>query len=281
MPTKTEKPETVVNETEVTNDIEEPTTPRIPEVLDSNAMLADMCKQYLDVADLIAAYNNEVLKPNNSEWNRHKVLAYAKAEARPDDASKKADEDLLPLIQELENAQEALNFARDAVLKKATEKLGISLSETGGERDPEKEAPLKEKRKFATTVGSTLNTMAEMLSDKNITNAIQEFLKNNPLPNVGREQVRSFSGDNGGGSTPRYRVKVEVKKDGKTLLTEDGFTKTALALTKPVFGYDRGQAPKADKLRQAWEAVGNAPGETKQSTVNFEDNGLEFILTAK
>jgi hypothetical protein len=267
----------IVKETEITET--EEVKSRIPSSLDDNPILVDFCNRYLEVADEIAKYNEEVLKKSDNEWTRPKLLEEAKKLGRPDDM-KNSNPTILEALKQYENAVEQLSIVRDSLYGTVANELGITLSATTGERDPEKEAPLKEKRKLAVSLGSTLNMMAEMSSDKDTTHAVTEFLVTNPLPIVGREQSRSFSGEDNK-PTPRYRVKVTVSKDGNVLGEYDGFTKTALALSAPTFNYPRGESPKADKFRQAWEAAGNTTCNTVKSTVEFEDNGLHYILTQK
>jgi hypothetical protein len=251
---------------------------RVPEVLSANPILADFCKRYLDVLDEIQEYNKEVLAEKDSEWNAAKVLGKAKEFASPDDASK-----VKPEIKKVYDAYEKLLTevanARKAVLDATSKELGVNLSAVA-DRDPATEAPLKEKRKFAVEIGSQLATIAKMTTDEAATSAVNSFLNDNPLPAVGRDQTRSFTSD-GSGSTPKFRVNVTVSKDGEVILSESGFTKAALALTKPAFGYERGKSLKADDLRNAWIKAGNTAEKTVQDKVEFNDNNLHFVITKK
>jgi len=250
---------------------------RIPVVLSENSILADFCKRYLGTVDEILEYNKAVLAEKDSEWNALKVLDRARKFASPENA-----EEVKPEIKKAVDAWESLQAealkARKAVLDLTSRELGITLSATA-DRNPELEAPLKDKRKIANEIGSQLGVIAKLTSDEKASDAVNSFLTENPLPAVGREQARTFGTDEN--STPKYRVKVEVFKDGNNILTADGFTKATLALTKPVFGYERGKAPKSDDLRKAWESAGNSSKETKQEVVEFDDNGLHYVLTKK
>jgi len=250
---------------------------RIPVVLSENSILADFCKRYLGTVDEILEYNKAVLAEKDSEWNALKVLDRARKFASPENA-----EEVKPEIKKAVDAWESLQAealkARKAVLDLTSRELGITLSATA-DRNPELEAPLKDKRKIANEIGSQLGVIAKLTSDEKASDAVNSFLTENPLPAVGREQARTFGTDEN--STPKYRVKVEVFKDGNSILTADGFTKATLALTKPVFGYERGKAPKSDDLRKAWESAGNSSKETKQEVVEFDDNGLHYVLTKK
>lgn len=266
----TEVTETETVETEVN---------RIPSLLVDNVILGGICKQYLDIFDEIAKYNKEVLQEKSSDWTQAKVLEKSRELGRPADPKAKPHADIRKALEAYENAVDALNFARkDLVAVTATE-LGITLSATA-ERNPEIEAPLKEKRKVAVEIGSQLTMISKLTNDEKASAAVNEFLENNPLPAIGRNQAHAFS--DGGKTTPKYRVTVKIVKDGNVLLEESGFTKTALALTGPVFGYDRGKAPSAETLREAWEKAGNSaenPGAV--SPVEFEDNNLHYTITKK
>lgn len=251
---------------------------RIPATLSKNPIFKEFCNKYLETLDQIAEYNREVLADKDSEWNAGKVLEKAREFARPTDKSKEVNKEILAAIEKHEAAINAASLARKAVLDLTSKELGISLSATA-ERNAEIEAPLKEKRKDALVLGQQLSKIAEMTSDETVTGAITAFLKEFELPAVGRNQTTSFGND--GTSTPKYRVSVEITKDGNVLMSGEGFSKTAINLSKPVFGYERGKAPKADDLRAAWETAGNSAEETKVNPVEFDDNGLHFKITKK
>lgn len=259
---ETVKPETVEN--------------RIPEFLQGEAILAEFCKRYLGIHDEIAEYNKAVLAEKTAEWTGAKVIEKAKQLANPEDAST-ADKEIKAVVDEWEKVITALNLARKNVIDVTAKKLGITLSSTA-ERDPNIEGPLKERRKIAHTIGSQLSQIAEMTNNANASTAVVEFLSKNPLPMVGRDQTHVFNASEST-NTPKYRVIVKVTKDDEELLTENGFTKAALALTNSKFGYDRGKAPKADNLREVWErALKNDANATETS---FSDNGLTFTITKK
>jgi len=268
-PTQDNTPEVVVEEKEVS---------RIPEALIANPILAEFCGRYLASFDEITEYNKQVLADRDSEWNSTKVLEKARELGRPTDKDAKPNEDISKALKVWEDSVNAMNLARKSVLDKTSKVLNITLSATEV-RSPELEAPLKEKRKIAIEIGTNLNMLAKMTNDETASSAVLEFLAKNPLPAIGREQTRSFGSE--GVSTPKYRVHVQITKDGETLLDEDGFTKTALALTKPTFGYERGKAPKSDTLRTVWEKVGNTPEKTVKTPVEFDDNGLHFVISKK
>lgn len=274
-----ETPETVPNDVVSDNTVAEKEVNRIPDYLASNSILEDFCKRYLGVLDEISEYNKAVLAEKSSEWNAHKVFEKARELARPTDKNVKPNDEIKKALETYENLITETAKARKAALDATSKELGITLSATA-ERNPELEAPLKEKRKLANTIGTQLSQIATMTSDAEATAAVTEFLAKNPLPAIGRDQVSTF-GTDGTTSTPKYRVKVTItNKDGVEILNEDGFTKTALALTKPVFGYERGEAPKADKLREAWEKAGNSATNVV-SPVEFDDNNLHFTITKK
>lgn len=249
---------------------------RIPESLRTNLIFGDFCKRYMESFDEISAYNKEVLAAKDSEWNATKVLAEARKFASPEKA-----EDLDPTIKsavdEWEKAVAAALELRKKVLNVTSEKLGINLSAVA-DRDQEKEDALKEKRKLAIEIGKRLADIAGLTNDENAGKEITDFLSAYGMPAVGRDQVRTVTTD--GASTPKYRVTVRVvNADGVELLNEKGFSKTAQGLTKPAFGYERGKAPTAEHLREVWENAGNTPDETKQATVQFEDNKLTFTIS--
>ncbi len=264
------KPAEVTKATEVAKGDE-----RIPEMLRSNVIFGDFCKRYMESFDEITSYNKEVIAEKDSEWNASKVIAEAKKFAtaeKPEDG----DANVKAAVEEWEKALSAALELRKKVLNVTSEKLGINLSAVS-DRDTEKEGALKEKRKLAIEIGKRLADIATLTSDENAGKEINSFLDEYAMPAVGRDQTTSVTSN--GGSTPKYRVTVRVlNSDGAEILNERGFTKAAINLTKPVFGYGRGDAPKAEDLRKAWEAVGNTAENTKQSIVEFEDNNLKFII---
>lgn len=249
---------------------------RIPTALAKVPILGDFCRRYMETFDKISEYNKAVLADQNSEWNSHKILEKARSFARPTEKGVEPKTEIKEALESWEDLINKVALARKSVIELTAKELGIAPANMT-ERDPAQEGPLKEQRKIAVEIGNHLATMAQMTTDDNAKSAVNDFLAANPLPSVGRDQVRTFGG--AATATPKYRVTIEVKKGDEILLSEKGFTKTALALSKPVFGYERGKSPKSDDLRGAWEAAGNTPDETKQNPVVFEDNGLTYTIT--
>lgn len=289
-PAKATNPPVVNEENSVMPDItegvaERMTTPeteekpnRIPEALASQAMLEEFCKRYLEAFDEISVYNKGVLAEKTSDWTSSKVLAKAQELGNPTDASVKPNDDIKSALKIWEDAVQAMNVARRKVVDITAKELGITLSATA-ERDPKKEEELKPKRAFALEIGKQLVMIANMTTDKSVSAAATKFLNDNELPAIGRDQTHSFG--ESGKATPKYRVHIQVTKDDATLLDADGFTKTALELSKPEYGYERGKQPKSEDLRKAWEAAGNTPENTVKATVEFEDNGLKYVISKK
>ncbi len=252
---------------------------RTPKLLEENTILGSFCQRYLDILDEIAAYNKAVLAERDDEWSPAKLVEQARKFASPDDA-KNIKPEIKNALDKWESLISEATKAKKLLLEATANELGIKLTNTA-ERDQNVEAPLKEKRKIAFTIGSQLSQIAEMTNDPEASNAVLTFLSNNPLPVIGRDQVRAF-GNESGGSTPKYRVTITItNKDGQVLLTEDGFTKTAAALSKPVFNYERGKSPKSDVLRAAWEKAGNSPEKTTVNPVEFDDNDLHYVISKK
>ncbi len=248
---------------------------RIPGIVAEQSILKNFFERYLEALDEIAAYNKLVLAESESEWNATKVLAKSVEMASNEDANL-INQKVKEARDAFERISAELSKARRNLIDVTAAELGISLNVTDT-RDPEAEKPLKEKRTLAVEIGKQLKTIAQMTTDESAATAVDEFLVANPMPAIGRDQVRSFTSD--GKATPKYRVVVTVKKDGKELLSEKGFTKAAQQLTNPIFGYERGKAPKSDDLRAAWEKAGNTPEKTVQSTVEFEDGELHYTIT--
>jgi hypothetical protein len=275
-----EKMITETENIEVETDEVDDSAAKLNELLSGNQILSEFTKKYLVIYKEIAEYNKSVLAAKDSEWNVGKVMTKAQEFAKPEPNSgiKPVDE-IADLVKAYEDLVIQVAQAKRAVIERTSKELGISLSNTA-ERDPIKEEELKQKRVVAVQLGTQLSSIATMISDKNISDGVTEFLTKNPLPSVGRASSHTFAGD-GAKSTPKYRVKVAIYKDGTLLEEFDGFSKTALNLSNSKFGYARGQAPKADKLRSAWESAGNNADTTVQPTVEFDDNGLHFVLTKK
>lgn len=273
-------PEKVVTE-ETTQDnsseeIEE--TPALPEIFSQNPMFASLADKYLSVYREIVEYNKTVIaEKSDNEWTTGKLVAEAKKLSSPDEGE--PNKDIKVLFDAFEAIQTELAKSRKALIDATAKFKGISLSSVAAERDPAKEEELKNKRVPAVDIGKNMAMMAGLVNDVEASKAIEKFLTDYALPAVGREGTRNFA--QAGGSTPKYRVRVEVIKDGNVIFTGDGFAKTALALTQPVFGYERGQALKADKFREVWEASGNNSEQTKKPVVEFGDNGLLYRLTDK
>jgi hypothetical protein len=258
-----------VVETEVVKD-------RTPESLASDSILASFCERYLLALDEIAAYNKEVLQKSDSDWTSAKVLEKARELARPTSKDVKANETILRALKAFEDAADTLTKTRREVLEITAKDQNIVLSNTS-ERDSEREAPLREKRTFAVAIGNQLESIAKMTTNEKATEDVLTFLKDNPLPAIGRDQSRTFGVEEK--ATPKYRVIVIVKNnDGEKLVEEAGFTKAANSLTKH---YPRGKSLKTDDLRKAWESAGNTPEKTVVSPVVFEDNDLSFEIHKK
>lgn len=274
-----EMPETVEVSENVEETKEESTEPvnRIPELLASQFILNDLCQKYLGVVDKTAAYNQTVIGEKDSEWTSAKVVNKARELANPTDANVEANKEIKDALDAWENLVTEQLKARKVIVDLASKALGISLSSVAAERDMELEAKLKEERKLATVIGDQLKLMGTLTTDANTTEVVNAFLNAYPLPMVGRDQVHNFGADNAG-KTPKYRVNIVVTRDGETILSEEGFTKLALAL--PPY-YERGKAPKAPMFREVWEKAGNSPEKTVQPTVQFEDNGLVYTITKK
>ncbi len=263
--------------TETATETTEAPANRIPDSLKDQTILIGFMQQLLQIFDELSTYNSKVLAERNSEWNATKVLAEARKLVSSEDPEK-VNQEVKTALDKMESLVTELSKARADVVSITSGILGINLSAVA-DRDHEYEVKLKEKRAMAVTIGKTLKQIAEMTTDPTAGEAVGKFLEDYKLPGVGRDQAHSFTAT--GASTPKYRVTVEVKKGDETLLTEDGFTKTAALLSKPVFGYDRGKSLKSDDLRAAWEKSGNSPEKTVVNPVEFEDNGLTFIITKK
>ncbi len=254
MASKTVTTEDVVtsNEEVVSEEVMYP----IPAALDDNKLLVELCKMYLDVAKAIKKYNDSVLTQRTDGWTNAKVLEKARELGNPTDANVKPNDDIKAYLEKYEELLDQLNFAKRELLESTADVLGIVLTNSN-ERDESVEKPLKEKRTHATVVATQLNNIAGMTHDTTVTEAIKEFLEKNPLPMVGRDQVRTFT-DGSAGSTPRYRVDVKVFKGDDLIGTAQGFTKAGLMVTRPEFGFVRGKAISGDKLREAYEGAGNS-----------------------
>lgn len=271
----------VVNE-EVPNDVVENNDavveeekPRIPDVLSENPILAEFCKQMLQIIDEISTYNKDILAERDAEWNPTKLIAKARELGHPEDANVKANDEIAKAIDVWEELITQAATAKKKVLELTAKELGVTLTTTV-ERNAEAEAPLRDKRKIAIEIGKQLSGLAEMTQNKAASEGVTSFLAANPVPAIGRDQVRSF-GDSGK-STPKYRVHVEVTRNGEVVISEDGFTKTGLAL--PKFS-ERGKALKAEDLRKAWESAGNTPENTVTDPVQFTHENLTFTITKK
>ncbi len=255
------------------------TEKRIPALIAKNPIFADFLKDFLSVLDKIAEYNKDVLSASESEHTPSSVFKRARDYASPDNAEDQ-DKEIKDALDAFESLATQLSNARKNVIELTAKKMGITLSSTA-ERDPAIEGPLKDERKRASDIATTLMNIAGMTNDSAIKDAITEFFKVNELPMVGRDQTHNFGTNSG--STPKYRVSVNVKNaDGEDLGTYDGFSKVALALTKPAFGYERSKAPKADAFRSVWENAGNSQSEPyKVPEVTFTDNNLTYTMKKK
>jgi hypothetical protein len=278
-PVTDEKSDNAVVESPAVVATEKTETPknRIPDALNANPILAEFCRQYLNILDEIADYNKAVLAEKSSDWTSSKVLEKSRELSRPTDKNVKPKAEIKTALEAYEDLVNKVAQARKKLLDVTSAELGITLSATS-ERNPELEAPLKEKRKHATEIGNQLGMIAKMTNDTESSDAVNNFLENNGLPAIGRDQVRTFGAD-GVKSTPKYRVNVTVAdSDGNVKAEEAGFTKIALAITNL---YERGKAPKADTFREVWEKAGNSPEKTVTNPVVFEDNNLTYTITKK
>ena len=262
-----------------TEEITEEAVNPIPQAIIENGLIVEFCKMYLGFVNEIGDYNKSVLQTRTDGWTNSRVLEKAKEFASPTDANIPKDDVISDYFNDYEKALSALAHAKTELLNITAEKLGITLNNTA-ERDPNVENELKEKRVNALKLVTQLEGMADMTHDAALKEGIREFLKNSPLPMVGRDQVRSFGLENATATTPKYRITVTVfNQDGEKLYSDKGFSKAAQAITKPVFGYERGKAPDADVLRNAWEKAGNsADNPYAVPRVEFVDNKLTYVI---
>lgn len=249
---------------------------RIPDIFNGDAIFGDMLNQFLNAVDEIATYNKSILAERDSEWNGPKLINKARELAHP--ATGESNEEVKKYFDAYEEALTSFNLARRAAIDNTAKFLGVTIDNTV-ERNPEIEAPLKAKRVHAMSIAKNLEMMAGLISDKERTTAITEFLKANDLPVVGRDQTTSFGSDEK--PTPKYRVTVKITKGDTVLLEADGFTKAATALSKPEFGYERGEQLKSSDLREVWEKAGNSAEKTVTNPVEFTHNELHYVITKK
>lgn len=250
---------------------------RIPKLLAEQAIFKEFLSRYLSNYDEIVDYNEQVLKEKNSEWNSYKILDKAREMARPTDG-KSANETIKDALTAWEKLASEVNAAKQNLIQVAAKELGIEYS-SGQERDPEKEAPLREKHKTNINIGKQLKEMTKLTVDPKLRDELTDFLKKYEMPAVGRNQTHNFLAEEGD-KTPKYRLRITASREetGEELFTEDGITKAVAATAK---FYDRGKGLKADIFRKAWESAGNSAGNTVQNTVSFTDNGLIFTLSQK
>lgn len=250
---------------------------RIPELLASQGIFKEFLSRYLSNYDEIVEYNEGVLREKNSEWNSYKILDKARELARPTDG-KSANETIKGALVEWEKLASEVNAAKQHLIQVAAKELGIEYN-SGSERDPEKEAPLREMHKTNINIGKQLTEMVKMTVDPKLQDTLTDFLKTYKMPAVGRNQTHDFLAEETD-KTPKYRLRITASREetGEELFTEDGITKAVGATAK---FYERGKGLKADSFRKAWESAGNSMGNTVQNSVSFTDNGLIFTLTAK
>ncbi len=270
---------TEVSETENENVsfVEEETVPEYPEAFAENPLVLSIAQKYKGIVNEISEYNKKVLAEKDSEWNASKLLKKALEMASPEDAND-INENVKTAHAEFERIAAEYANARQNLISVTANELGVSLSTVAEQRDEAAEAPLKEKRATAVTIVKQLQAMTEVYNDDNFKNAVATFLSNNGLPAIGRDQVRSFN-ESGTAGTPKYRVSITItNKDGEVLMDGEGFSKTAIALSKPVFGYERGKKPSSDTLRETWEKLG---GPNSSEDISFEDNELTYTVHKK
>lgn len=248
---------------------------RIPTLLGKQAIFMEFLSTYLDALDEISEYNTQVLVEKDSEWNSYKILEKARELARP--STGEANSNIKEALEAWETLASEVNRVKQTVLQVTAKELGIDYA-AGAERNPEVEAPLRDKRKTAINIGVQLTQMAGMSMDSKMKDAIVGFLNEYEMPSVGRNQVHSFTAEPN--NTPKYRVRISVarQEDGEVLFAEEGITKTVQALTKY---YPRGKSLKADTFRSVWEKAGNTMEATPVPTVEFTDNDLVFTITKK
>lgn len=261
---------------ETVSPVEETETETVPELLNSNPIFAAMCSRYLDIAKSLAEYNASVLSEKDSEYSPRNLINKAQELGNPTDANVKANEAIKTALNEWEELVIKARQARANLIEVTAKELGIAAPTTV-ERDPEVEAKLRDDRKTAFEIGTQLKMIVGFTNDQNTTDVVMNFLEQNPLPAVGRDQSRNFAAE--AVNTPKYRVTVTaVNGNGDEVVRESGFSKAAQALSK---FYDRGQGIKPDALRTVWESAGNTPEKTVQDSVTTEDNGLTITITKK
>ena len=240
-------------------------------------IMRNMGDRILQARKRISQYNEKVLtKTDDDAWTPTKLVREAKKMARPEDASKEIDKNADNLLRTMEAAQDAVNKARMQLAEFAAKKLNVSMSADKAQRDDTVEDELKELRSKAVSVLKMLQSQLEFVTDPATKDMISSFLAENDIPQVGREGTLRVTDEAVG--TPKYRVDVTASKGDEILFNEKGFTKAALAAKKL---HAKGASPDPDHFRKAWEDAGNKAGETKQSTVTVEYDGVRYTLVAR
>lgn len=211
-----------------------------------------MMEQYLGHVQAINEFNVPFLADeptDDSKFTVRKGMATAKEWA---ERNKNADTTAQELLSDYQTALDSVQDARRKVAEYVAKSLGVTL--TVEREKPDADAVQEIGTKHRKPAKDLLELLAQLgkysPSDGPI---INEILEANPLPQVGRRGSLSVGDES---STPKYRIKITVEKEGKIVQDGEGITKTLMVLNskKNTIHSNKENVPTADQFRKAWES---------------------------
>lgn len=246
---------------------------RLPSVFESNPFLKDIGGGYLGIIDKVQEFNDMYVvdKPADGAPTSRTMFTKAKEARKEQD-----DNQLEELMSEWDAIWSQMAEKRQEIASYMADKLGVTLTPEAPEVPEEDKDALKEERKRGVEMARAMKQVSTYSNDKALNEAIEKFLSENELPNVGRKDSWSATAQTAG--TPKYRVDVTVlDSEGNVVVDKArGFSKAVAEITKQKLYSDKNQVPGADRFREAWEAAGQ-----KDTEFTDPDNGLTFRLTAR
>jgi hypothetical protein len=252
--------------------------------------MSGFATKILEANSQISAHNVEMTKlaamAKSAGMSSYQVLSEAKKLARPVEDDTKPNAQILTLLEAYEKAQETLNSARSSLVATTAKSLGVDLAQEAPEPDKDIVEALKVARKSAVAIAKQLVDMASNANPNDPSRKeLEAWLAANPILVIGSDRVLDVTDATSG--LARYRVDVTASINGQTLTvgTEEfkgakGFTKAAQLASKSG-KHKRGESPDRDDFRKAWEAAGNTPDKTVQSTVDFTKDEVTYRLVKR
>jgi hypothetical protein len=240
---------------------------------DGNYILAGVFSDYQKVVEKIREHNDKYSGKviDENAYTPSKAMREAK-DARESDNRAEA------LLSAWEAANDAVADAKLAIARYMSDKTGKSLAADLAKPDDEELKALREDRRHAVALATSLATLADFTRNESAKSEVTDALEAFPLPSIGgsADATSGWVATRENASTPKYRTIVTATVNGTEKFKVNGFT---AATNSARSLHSRANGPAAKDFRKAWEDAGNRPGKTVQSVVTFTHENVTYAIT--